>query len=464
LNNCVVIAAMPYVDTPTAPMAAPAVLKACLEKHNISSIALDLNIEVLVKTKNHPLTKQLEDFYYHEIIHDEAVEYISQILYYCADRILSSNPTVIGLSLLTYECQTFTGWLCVLLRELAPDCKIIIGGPGTKYAISSDDTTYKEKLKNENLIDAYITGDGEQSFVEYIKGNLDYPGINSEAWDQTLVLDELPIPDYSDYNFFWYNTPHIPIIDAKGCVRRCEFCDVIEFWNKFRYRSANSLFSEMLEQYKKYRINNFDFRSSISNGNLKEFSQLIELIADYNKNKCRAEQFTWNASFIIRSAKHHPENLWENIRASNGTLALGVESVISTVRSGLGKVFSNEDIDYHLEMAKKYNVNLNIMIITGYPTETLEDYEYTKQWFRDRKHYATNPVAKLFLNPLVILPNTGLDKKSKELGIIKIASGPLSGSRWVNTKSEISLEQRNKYHIELVKLCQEECGFNLDVY
>lgn len=460
MNERVIIAAMPYVDTPTAPMAAPAVLKACLEKNNISSIALDLNIEVLVKTKNHPLTKQLEDFYYHEIIHDETIEYISQILYYCAERILSNNPTVIGLSLLTYECQTFTVWLCVLLRELAPNCKIIIGGPGTKYKVSSDDSIFKEKLKSENLIDAYITGDGDQSFVEYIKGNFSYPGINSEIWDQKIVLDELPIPDYSDYNFFWYDSPYIPIVDAKGCVRRCEFCDVIEFWNKFRYRSANSLFLEMLEQYKKYRINNFDFRSSISNGNLKEFTQLIELIADYNKDKCRPEQFSWNASFIIRPAKHHPESLWENISASNGALALGIESVIPTVRSELGKNFSNEDIDYHLEMAKKYKVKLSIMIITGYTTETLEDYEYTKQWFKDRKQYAINPVARLFLSKLVILPNTGLDKKSKELGIINIESG----SQWVNVKSDISLEQRNQYHSELVKLCQEECGFNLDAY
>ena len=346
------------------------------------------------------------------------------------------------------------------MRELAPNCKIIIGGPGTKYEISSDDSIFKEKLKSENLIDAYITGDGDQSFVEYIKGNLSYPGINSEIWDQKIVLDELPIPDYSDYNFFWYSRPFIPIVDAKGCVRRCEFCDVIEFWNKFRYRSANSLFLEMLEQHKKYKIKNFDFRSSISNGNLKEFTQLIELIVDYNKDKCRPEQFSWNASFIIRPAKHHPESLWENISASNGTLALGVESVIPTVRSELGKNFSNEDIDYHLEMAKKYNVKLNIMIITGYTTETLEDYEYTKQWFKDRKQYAINPVARLFLNKLVILPNTALNKKSKELGIINIESG----SQWVNVKSKISLEQRNQYHSELVKLCQEECGFNFDAY
>jgi len=45
----VVIAAMPLVDSMHAPMAAPAVLKASLSRAAIKSVALDLNIEVLIK-------------------------------------------------------------------------------------------------------------------------------------------------------------------------------------------------------------------------------------------------------------------------------------------------------------------------------------------------------------------------------------------------------------------------------
>ena len=39
-------------------------------------------------------------------------------------------------------------------------------------------------------------------------------------------------------------------------------------------------------------------------------------------------------------------------------------------------------------MAKKYSVPLLLLLIIGYPTETHEDFEFTKQWFQDRQQYA----------------------------------------------------------------------------
>lgn len=451
---------MPYVNSPHAPMAAPAVLKACLTQNNISCTAMDLNIEVLVKVNTHPKKDLLEDFFYKEIIHDCAVEYISQIIFYCANRILASKPTIVGLSLLTFQCQVFTTWLCIALRELCPECKIVIGGSGMNVQVANLEDTYKEKLKNRGLIDDFIVGDGEYALIEYIKGNKDYPGINSNQWTQNVVLDSLPKPDYSDYNFFLYSTLMIPIVDAKGCVRRCEFCDVIEHWSKFQQRKATNIFEEMLFQISKYGLKNFDFRSSISNGNLKEFTRLLELIAEYNAPRYRSDQISWNGSFIVRPSKQHPESLWELISVTNGTLSLGIESAVPTVRTDLGKHFSNEDVDYHFEMAKKYNVKLIIMIITGYPTETIKDYEFTKQWFRDRKQYANNPIVSLMLNPIGILPGTLLARKSLAAGIKDIDTIDF----WVDPTKNISVTQRYDYHKDLCDICENECGFNLDGY
>ena len=133
---------------------------------------------------------------------------------------------------------------------------------------------------------------------------------------------------------------------------------------------------------------------------------------EYNQNRYRPEQISWNASFIVRPKSQHPEVMWEQMGATNATLSLGIESVVPHVRKNLGKYFDNEDIDYHLEMAKKYNVKIVMMIITGYPTETLEDYEYTKQWFRDRVQY-NETISRLFLSSITMLPGTGLDRNRK---------------------------------------------------
>lgn len=461
MQHHVVIAALPYVDAPHAPMAAPAVLKASLNLQNISSVAMDLNIEVYNKVNAHPLKSQIEDFFYLDSVHDTAVPVLSQILHYCANKILSNNPTVIALSVLTWQCQPFNTWLCVLLKQLSPSCRIIIGGPGIKNSVSDQLCTYAETLKQAKLIDAFITGDGDVSLIKYLEGEESYPGINSTHWIP-VDIDSLPYPDYSDYNFFLYTQDFIPIVDSKGCVRNCEFCDVIEFWEKFQYRSAENIFKEMLFQIEKYNMHAFDFRSSLSNGNLKEWKKLLHLMHDYNKSTYYdSQKIRWIAQFIVRPKSQHPEYMWQQMGETNGTLALGIESVIPHVRQGLGKHFSNEDIDYHLEMAQKYNVDLTLLMITGYPTETLDDYKTTKQWFIDRKHY-NKIVKKVALTHTHILPGTGLERKSKELELT--LDGPNKMIDWYSKKTGINREQREQHYQELVDVCKNECGFNLGEY
>lgn len=451
----VVIAGMPLVDSMHAPLAAPAVLKSSLTQAGIDSVAMDLNIEVLVKIKSHPEYKNLLKFFQTQQAEDWVIQEISKILFYCAQRILSENPTIIALSLLTYECQNFTLWLCAVLKELRPQCPIVVGGPGIKYSVSNlDNTTFRDTAKKLNLIDDWIAGDGDRALIEYINGNHTYPGINSDFWAPIADLDSLPYPDWSDYNFYLYTQKYLPIVDAKGCVRSCEFCDVIEYWKKFQSRSADKIFAEMLYQTEKYNMRDFDFRSSITNGNLKEFKKLLRLMYDYNQGKYRPEQISWNASFIVRQKSQHTEEMFRQMGATNATLSLGVESVIPRVRSGLGKTFENEDVDYHLEMAEKYNVKIVLMIITGYPSETLEDYEFTKQWFRDRSKY-NKVISRLFLSPIDIIPGTQLHKNMKSYKIIPVKDN------WET--STISLDKRIQHHWELVDLCYK-LGFNTDAY
>lgn len=462
MQHHVVIAALPYVNSPHAPMAAPAALKASLNLHSISSVAMDLNIEVYNKVNAHPLKLQIEDFFFWDLVHDTAVPVLSQILHYCANRILANNPTVIALSLLTFQCQTFNSWLCVLLKQLSPSCCIIIGGPGIKNSISDQLCTYAETLKKAKLIDAFITGDGDVSLIKYLEGDGSYPGINSTNWVPVADFDSLPYPDYSDYNFFLYTQNFIPIVDSKGCVRNCDFCDVIEFWEKFQFKTAENIFKEMMFQLEKYNLHAFDFRSSLSNGNLKEWKKLLTLMHDYNTSVLYdSQKISWHAHFIVRPKSQHPEHMWQQMSTTNGALSLGIESVIPHVRHELGKHFSNDDIDYHLEMAKKYNVGVTLLMMTGYPTETLEDYKTIKQWFIDRKHY-NKVVKKVNLGQTLILPGTGLERKSNELELA--LGGPDKMIDWYSKKTGITREQREQHHKELVNVCINECGFNLGDY
>lgn len=436
----VVITTIPFIDE-NSPLSAPAVLKAALQQHNISCTALDLNIEVYNKLKNHPNRQKFIDFFWKQIIHEEIVDELSSMLRFYSEEILSHRPDIVGLSLFSRECQVFAAWLGAYLKHRAPEIKIVIGGPGLE-TLQGSIFKYPDRLRQLGLIDDYITGDAEKSLVEYVKNHTDYPGINSTDWKPYPNRNDLPIPDYSDYRFFRYDNVLLPIVDSRGCVQNCEFCDVIAFWNKFQSLTADNIFSQIKTHIRNHGIYRFQFASSICNGNLKEFRKLMRLIADYNNSVNDTEQIHWVGSFIVRPASHHPEDLWKLMKDSNGLLLTGVESIIERVRIRLGKKFTNADLDHHLEMGKKYNVPMNLLIIASYPTETADDYEECKQWFIDHKQYANDSVRQVQLSLPAILAGTELEKT---IDIDRFYEGA----------------KAREQHARALYNTVKECGFNL---
>ena len=447
----ILFTSVPYTDT-NEPLMSPAVLKAIAQSAGYSAVAIDLNIELVNDMKSCGCSADLIEFLMHNRLKDCVISDFVNFVDRAVDRILSYNTKFVGLSLFTLHCQVFTKWLCAALKSRCPELQIVIGGTGMKNTLVCKVNTFCEELKQLKLIDHYITGDGEAALVEFLNGNLNYPGIDSPQWQELSSMDGYPYPDYGDYNFDLYENVNIPLCDSKGCVRNCEFCDYIEHWKKFVYRSADSVFAEMLEQIRRYNIRNFSLKNSLSNGNNREFKKLLEYIAEYNHGRNQHDQISWSGYFIVRSVSHHPEELWQLMAKSNAKLMLGIESVIHHVRWNLGKKFTNSDIDFHLDMAKKHQVPLVLLLIVGYPTETLEDYEFTKQWFRDRVNVYgnNNPVCSINLAPLAILDNTKLDRQSKEL---KLDRGE-NVNIWINTETRISQEYRAEYYKELFQICQ----------
>jgi|694.fasta_scaffold76851_7 hypothetical protein len=449
----ITIVAVPFIDT-TQPIMGPALLTAILKEHGINAIGIDLNVDIVNKIENHPNKQKIIDFFFSQYTHPDTIDDLVELVNHCSTKILDTNPDILALSLLTYGCQIFTRWLVTDIKQKRPNIKIVIGGPGIKNFVTDKNGEFYQQLISLKLVDDYIFGDAEESFVEYIKGNLNYPGINSDKWKPIPDLNVVPYPDYSNYDFSVYKDPVIPLSDSRGCIKNCEFCDVIEHWTKYQYRYSDNVFAEMLYQIEKHGITAFAMRNSLSNGNMKEFKKLLVMIADYNENKPKEKQISWEGFFIVRPPQFHPADFWELLGRTNAKILLGVESVIYHVRKGMDKTCEDSDIDYHLEMGQKHNVKLQLLMIVAYPTETLADYEYTKQWFRDRKQYANNSVVALNLSLASILPGTELDRRSDDYGIKK---GNLP-SIWINQNLNITPKQRVKYLLELQQVCKE-CGF-----
>lgn len=365
---------------PDAPTVGPALLKAHLLNAGFTCEVLDLNIQLY----NHLKKSGSHDRFYFEkdaIFRDKKCEMSEDFIAFCEENkellsewiatIKARNPAYVGLSLLTRYSQAMAMKLSLLVREHLPHAKIVWGGPQVK----EDMPTYLRR----GFLDHYICGDGEFSLVELLKGNLSYPGIDSQKSSQVVDLDQIQVPNYDDINWTEYRKDDfkdiVYITGSRGCVRKCSFCDVYQIWPKYRHRSAKHIIHEIETLKSKYGRQTYKFTDSLINGSIKAYRELLHELVEYKKNN---PDFSWISQWIVRPKEFSPEEDFDLLKKSGCLwLEIGIESFSSEIREHMGKKFSNDDIWWCLEMLQKYRIPASLLMIVGYPTETKEDHLMT---------------------------------------------------------------------------------------
>lgn len=457
-NRQVVIAALPYVDT-DEPLMAPALLKGVVDKTELSSVALDLNIEVIHRLQG--LGQQERDrvirwFLYEEFNDcDSTKAAVRDLVQFAAQRIMQYDPSWICLSLFCNTAKRFNIELCKTLRAMQTRAQIVIGG----NAVFTDDSSrrpYAKILQRAGVIDHFIVGDGEEPLYNLLTGQCQ-DGINQETFQILEDLNQQPFSNYDDYVWDFYPVKRVPMYGSRGCVRRCTFCDVYKLWKKFKIRDAQSVFDEMLFQIERTGIRDFYFRDSLINGSISEFRRLMQLIGDYNHTN--PDPIRWTSFFIFRPKTQMPESDWQ-LAAQGGadSLVIGVESLVDSIRYHMRKKFTNADIDYGLEMAKKYKIKLWLLLIIGYVNETEQDFEAAIQWLHDHAQYAREPIAFIGVGgTLTVTDLTDLYQHAQDFDITIGDKIHLWENRTINLTYEVR-EQRKKIFIDTAK----KLGYNIE--
>lgn len=457
-NQCVdvIISTVPWTDS-SLPLMAPATLKPIVEKVGMSCLAIDLNAEIYNKTLDHPDKTQLLEFFFDGNCNSAVTPWLEEMLTSVAEHMISWRPKFIGLSVFSYPNRSSCEWLCYYIKKLDPTVKIILGGAGCleQFAGPGD---FANNLIDRGLADYHVRGDGEHALYELLKGNVEFVGINSATWKELDRYDlaELPMPDYSNYNFSLYDYKAMPIQGSRGCVRQCTFCDYIENWKHFQWRTADAIFAEMKQQYQKYGIRTFKFQDTLINGNLKEFNKLITMLSEYNlANPDRS--FKWGGFYIFRDRTNNDN--WKTIADSGAhVLIVGIENINEDIRYAIGKKFSNASTTWHLEQAAKYGVRLRLLFITGYVNETQAHIDFAKSWLKQHVYLKDNMTIH-WGGGLGIFPNTYLDRNKDQLGIQIIGPKP---HMWINPTTGNTPKQRAIWVNELNQY-SEELGYDVQL-
>lgn len=444
----IILINIPLIET-SGPLLAPALLKSSLKAQNFSVKTIDFNIRFF----NNNYTTEIDYFFRTNEGNDETRQTAESLVSTWVDETLAFNPRWIGISVFTYQCRIAAEIFARLAKIKNPDIKIVLGGSGIGEGGINGVNVFTKKLRQQGIIDHFVMSEGEVSLVKLLQDDLNYPGINSDAYQQIKDIDSLPFPDFDDYDFSQYEEKNrrLPIYGSRGCVRRCTFCDIHQHW-KYNYRSGKSIADEMISQSAKYGMYDFYFMDSLVNGSLKEFRQFLRYMADYNTNASDDKKITWMGYYIVRDRSAEGKDHWELMEKSGAKkLIIGIESGSEKVRYEMDKKFKNSDVDYLVNKLYKHNITCQFLMIFGYPTETEKDYEDSLDFIRRYKKFAGTAISSITIsNTLGILPGTPLYNNLDKLDIIL---DPKHENNWIcKTNPELTLTERIRRVMEARQL------------
>lgn len=343
---------------------------------------------------NSALVKKLSQQDYNKIYANIKIErlqdsqsLIDPVMFEIIDQIKEFDSDTVLISMFSHMQYSLGETFLQKLKIRNVSVEIIAGGPGIGAELHNQ--TIGKQFLNNNLVDFYCLGEGDEILVNFLKGQRQQLGLNSktdlyETWtpqidnlDQYSVLPSYKKIELNSYKNLENKTSAVfSLSTSRGCVRSCSFCDVSKTWKKFRFRSGAHVAAEILQHHRDVGAVHFTIVDSLINGSLKNFREFNAEMVKIKHQQPTLNEFSYNGMFIVRDKKSHPEEFFELMKqAGCDSLAIGVETGSDRLRFDMNKKFTNNDLDHHLEMCQKYGIRNTLLMFVGYPTETRDDFD-----------------------------------------------------------------------------------------
>jgi len=280
------------------------------------------------------------------------------------------------------------------LKRKKPGIRIAFGGPEITRQFFIHGKNFHRYMGQYG--DFYVAGEGEKSFEEFITGKT--KGKQSSIYDEIEKPEELPGPDYSDFDLSSYNKHRsISLMLSRGCIRKCAFCSERLLYKKYINMPVNKTLTQ-IAFYKKKGIDHFIFHDSLINGNLEALSALCKgIILDFGR-------ISWEAQLAVR--KDMPDELFAAMKESGARhLFVGLESGSRETLKKMNKGFTPEDALKFFGQLNAAGLSFGVSLITGFPGETDGDFNDSIKFVVENKHL----IKKIEqINPYVYYDGTNL--------------------------------------------------------
>jgi anaerobic magnesium-protoporphyrin IX monomethyl ester cyclase len=320
------------------------------------------------------------------------------------------------------------------VKQIDPHIFVALGGP---YASIMPD----EAIVNP-FLDAICIGEGDEAIIALaaqIESGLSPTGIHN-FWIKKRTAEGIetieknsPAPFINDLDSLpfidrellrpWIEHPdkEPAILVGRGCPFSCSYCSnhmlrKLAKGRYVRYRSPNNILREIEQITENNPVTNIYLEVETIGSNIEYALQLGNALAEFNKlrkvpiifqiNLAITSKFIKDIALINRllSVFHQA-----NIKYIN----VGLESGSERIRSEILRrpPYANVDIIHFCDIARTYDININLFVMIGLPDETIHDFQQTIDVLK-----RCEPNA-IFLSIFYPYPGTDLYKFAKAKGL-----------------------------------------------
>ncbi|MBD3310754.1 radical SAM protein [Candidatus Woesearchaeota archaeon] len=276
--------------------------------------------------------------------------------------------------------------------------------------------------------DYLLSGEGETGLTSliswYDKGGRpeDVPGLTwkdkgmlmKNRCSDPADMNSIPAPDFSDLdlNRYFSPLPVLPVLSSRGCSwQRCVFCNHHKTYLRYRPKKIGPFVEEIKALSEKHEVNHFYFcdemmpakrllqASSMLKGTGISYLALAKPLADFNA-----------------------ENLRKVAEGGCRMLLWGVESGSQQVLDRMQKGTDAATCANVLKMSRNSGITNFIYLISGFPSETLEEHRQTLQFLEQNSGF----VDFLISSPFALEQNAPIFKEPERFGIKDIKKRQLN--------------------------------------
>jgi radical SAM superfamily enzyme YgiQ (UPF0313 family) len=312
-----------------------------------------------------------------------------------AEVILEQKPKIIGISVYIWNASE-TAQLIEILKKVAPDTVIVLGGPEAGYM------PHRVNFDNADYI---VSGEGEVAFYELCRSILD--GVTPpERFIRAAMPDlkaiSLPYKAYNDEDVA-HRTIYVEA--SRGCPFECEFC-----LSSIDEKVRNFPLDELLEEFEilwNRGARSFKFIDRTFNLNMTFANRILDFFL--------SKEPPYFAHFEV-IPDHFPDVLKSKIALfppGSLQLEIGIQTLDPIIAKGINRPLRLEKIFENLQfLENETKAHMHLDLIVGLPGETIEGFGRNLDKLTSLTH------SEIQIGILKNLSGTTLSRHDKEHGMI----------------------------------------------